>query len=483
LTLSALSRTVPSHKRNVFVQINPTPWLKDQGEPLLLPVPEFHLHLPTVNKEEEGATGGADAQAAAPWPGRYFSALFHLRALEAFRYREFRLIWYGQIFVSMGTWMDEVTRGWLIYELTNSAFHLGLVRGVQAIPFLLLSPLAGSAADRYSRKTQLVAAQAANGVVYGVTALLILTHQIRPWHVYVTAFLMAAVQTFQQPARAAMICDAVPPGGLTNAIGLNAIIFNLARSTGPALAGMLIAVFGTGGTYAVQALFFLLATCWTMQLRPVQCTAANTVGQAANGESFGRSIIEGWKFSWKNEAVRTGLLCTMLASLFIVPFMTLLPVFARDLLRVGAEGQGLLLTAMGIGALLSAVLIASAGDRLPRGMLMMGSVALYGLILLVFAASRWFGLSLLLMGIAGLCHVHSNALVQTVIQSYSPSEFRGRTMAIFNMNRVLIMAGSMFIGALSSLWGARWAVALMGAVGALAMIAMYAVLPRARHIR
>jgi predicted MFS family arabinose efflux permease len=116
-------------------------------------------------------------------------------------------------------------------------------------------------------------------------------------------------------------------------------------------------------------------------------------------------------------------------------------------------------------------------------MLMLGSVALYGFILVIFAASPWFQLSMVMMGIAGLCTVHSNALVQTVIQSYSPSELRGRTMAIFNMSRVVVMTGSILVGALSSLLGARWAVASMGAVGALTMIMIYMALPRARLIR
>jgi MFS family permease len=443
---------------------------------------EFNLSLPTIDKAEQ-ATDKTAMQSTEPQFGRLLDAFIHLRAFDALRHREYRLIWYGQIFVSLGTWMDEVTRSWLIYELTNSAVQLGLVRGVQAIPFLLLSPLAGSAADRYSRKMQLVAAQVANGLIYAATALLIFSDLIRPWHVYVTALLMAAVQTFQQPARTAMVSDAVPRNCLTNAIGLNATMFNMARSIGPALAGMLIAISGTGGTYFVQAVFFFLATVWTVQLRPAPGSSASADGSQAQEESFGRSIVEGWKFSWRNEAVRTGLLSTMIASLFIVPFTTLLPVYARDILGVGAHGQGLLLTAMGIGAMCSAMLITFAGDKLPRGMLMLGSVTLYGFILMIFAASSWFHLSLVMMGIAGLCHVHANALVQTVIQAYSPSEFRGRTIAIFNMNRVLITGGSMIIGALSSLLGARWAVASMGAVGVLAMITMNAALPRARLIR
>jgi predicted MFS family arabinose efflux permease len=138
---------------------------------------------------------------------------------------------------------------------------------------------------------------------------------------------------------------------------------------------------------------------------------------------------------------------------------------------------------MGIGALCSAVLIASAGDRLPRGMIMLGSVTLYGGILIIFAASRWFELSLAMMVIAGLCHVHSNALVQTVIQSYSPSEFRGRMTAIFTMNQVLVTVGAMLVGSLALLMGARWAVASMGTVGSLAMIVIFVTMPYARHIR
>ena len=111
------------------------------------------------------------------------------------------MLWYGQVFASLGTWMDQVTRGWLIYELTDSALQLGMVRGIQAIPFLLLSPIAGSTADRYSRKFQVVGAQFASGFLFAVTAVLIFTGLIRPWHVYVTAFLMACVQVFLQPSQ------------------------------------------------------------------------------------------------------------------------------------------------------------------------------------------------------------------------------------------------------------------------------------------
>jgi len=380
----------------------------------------------------------------------------------------------------MAFWMDQVSRGWLIYELTDSTVQLGLVRGVQAIPILLLSPIAGSAADRYSRKTQILIAQVIDGAMFGILALLIFLGEILPWHVYVTAFAMACVQTFQQPARAAIIADVVPNEGLTNAIGLNSIIFNVARSTGPALAGVLIVAVGTGGAFATQAAFYFLGTYWTLRLHAATSGAS---GRHGHNESFARSIVEGWKFSWRNLEVRTALLVVMLASLLIVPFVTLLPVFARDILDVGASGQGFLLTAMGIGALGSAMMIATFGDRMPRGLFMLGGVALYGAGVVAFAASPWFHLSIVLMVIVGFANVCSHALVQTVIQSYAPAEFRGRAIALFHMSQVVMTVGSMAIGSLAAVAGTEWAVVLMSTAGTLAMLAIHVALPQAWRIR
>ena len=159
------------------------------------------------------------------------------------------------------------------------------------------------------------------------------------------------------------------------------------------------------------------------------------------------------------------------------------PVFARDILKVGVTGQGLLLTGMGLGALCSAVLIATVGDRLPRGMIMLVGVMLYGLTIVAFALSPWFELTMGLMVFTGLFHVTSHALVQTVIQGYSPSEFRGRTIAVFQQNHVMLTVGSMLLGFMATLWGARWALALMGIAGMLSMIMIHLTLPSARHIR
>ncbi|MFM9970027.1 MAG: MFS transporter [Burkholderiales bacterium] len=404
-------------------------------------------------------------------------ALLRIRAFSTLRYREYRLLWFGQAFGTMGTLMDEVTRGWLIYELTDSVVQLGLVRGVMVIPYLFLAPLAGSAADRYSRKSQLMVAQVSNVIVYSVTAALVLTGNIEPWHVYVSAFLAATGQVFQQPARASMVSGAVPREYITNAIGFNSLMFNVSRAAGPALAGALIVVSGTGGAIAVQALFLIIAVGFTIPLRP-----APHPPRTAQSESFFASILEGWKFSWDNQAVRAALACVMLTSFFIVPFTTMLPVFARDLLQVGAQGQGLLLTGMGVGAFFSAALVASAGHRLRRGLMMLVGGVCYGLSVLLFAASPWYALSLFAMFAAGLSHVYCNVIVNTIVQSYSPAEFRGRSMAIFGMHQAVITVGAMAYGFLSTVEGVRWSVATMAVLGVLSVIALNRAMPEAKNI-
>jgi MFS family permease len=451
---------------------------------LTLGPPEKFLSSIPTDKDSTGDSVESDGSPSSTHASaRFWDRLFQHPAAQVLRYRDFRLLWFGHVFGSMAFWMDQVTRGWLIYELTNSTVQLGMIRGVQAIPILLLSPIAGSVADRYSRRMQILITQFADGVMFGVLALLIISGTIEPWHVYATAFGMAVVQTFHQPARAAIIADVVPRTHLTNAIGLGSMVFNVARSLGPALAGVLITVFGTGGAYAAQAFFFVLATFWTWQLSGAEPGAAQSRAHASQHASLGSSIVEGWRFSWQNETVRSALLITMLAALFIVPFTALLPVFARDILRVGASGQGLLLTAMGVGALGSAVMITGFGDRMPRGKIMLGGVALYGLGAAAFAISPWFHLSMFFMIVIGLANVCSHALVQTVLQTYSPPEFRGRTIALFHMSQVVMTVGSMMLGSLAAILGAQWSVALMATVGALAMLGVHFALPRVWHIR
>ena len=410
----------------------------------------------------------------------FFTALSNKRAFKALQYRNFRLISGCQLFGNLGTWMDELSRGWLIYQLTDSVIQLGLARGIQFIPLLLFSPFAGSAVDRYSRKTLLWVSQAATGLVFAVLAVLIFMGKIAPWHVYVAAVVAGIMQVIQHPARTSLVSATVPLEYLTNAIGLTSLIYNAARLLGPVIAGALIAASGTGSAFAVQAAFLFLATVWAFKLSALPKREGL---EQARREPYIESIVKGWKFAWHNEPVRAGILCTTITSMLIFPFVTLLPVFARDLLHVGASGQGMLLAAMGVGALISAGIITMSGHRMERGKVMLDSAWIYGLVIMVFGFSPWYWLSLVVMVVAGICHVHANALVHTVVQSYSTEEYRGRTMALFNMSQNLVTAGSMLIGVLAAAIGPQGAVGAMGLAGAVAVGALMWWMPHARQIK
>jgi len=399
--------------------------------------------------------------------------------LEPLRYRDFRLLWFGQGGSGIGYWMDQVARGWLMYELTDSALQLGLVTAIRAIPLFLLSPVAGVWADRYRRKRLLVASQTVNVAFFGALAILIFGGSVQPWHVYLAALGTAIAQVFEGPARQAMLPETVPATHLTNAIGLNSIVFNSSRTVGPAVAGMLISAVGSGGSYSAQALIYALCVFWTLQIGEAGASAQRHPGRRASVLS---STLEGWRFIAGNETVRASMMITATTALLAVPFITLLPIFAKDVLDVGATGQGLFLAAMGVGALLSAVLLATVGDRLFRGPLMLGGAVLYGVSLLGFAGSPWFVISLVLLTAAGLANVACNALVQSVVQAATPSALRGRVMAVFLQRELLTTLGGLLAGALAALLSAPAAVALMAGACLALSVGIALVIPAIREI-
>jgi predicted MFS family arabinose efflux permease len=280
-----------------------------------------------------------------------------------------------------------------------------------------------------------------------------------------------------------MVPESVDPARLTNAVGLNSIAFNVSRSVGPAVAGGLIALLGAGTSFLVQALLGALTVLWTIQLHLPNRAPASSSGRAASHRSFFASTVEGWRYMALHETIRVALLVAMMAQFFGMSFTTLLPVFARDVLGVGAAGQGFLLTAQGMGALCSAFLVAAMGDSLPRGKLMIAGVTVYGLLEFTFSTSHWFPVSVVLMALIGICHVSANALTQSVIQSNAAPVMRGRVMGAWQQVQVCMVTGGLLAGAATSIWGAPLTVAAMGTACALGAITIFLAIPHVRTIR
>ncbi|MGE3857003.1 MAG: MFS transporter [Dehalococcoidia bacterium] len=389
-----------------------------------------------------------------------------ISTFESLGIRDYRLLWLGQVSTSMGQWMDQTTRGWLIYQLTGSGLHLGFAMASRGLPLLLFGIIAGAFADRSGRRLQLVTAQVVNAVLNAILALLVITGLVEEWHVYVTAFLAGTVQAFQQPARQTLISDLVPENRLLNALALNSAALNASRMVGPALAGVLITMTGVGGSYMTQAVMYLVATVWTLQIH----FPANLAPTRADGSRerlpFMQSIGEGLAFAGHEPNVRAQLLLGLGPLTFAMSYMALMPLIAIEVLGGDAILQGALLSVIGAGALAGALTVASMRRDHAYGLsVVVAAVAFCGSVF-AFGSSHWVWVSLVLGFFLGLMSVTYTTQNQTLLQVLTPRELRGRVMSIYLLDRGLVPLGAIVAGTLASSFGGQ------DAVRALALIAL-----------
>jgi len=403
--------------------------------------------------------------------------LQNVSTFESLRLRDYRLLWMGQLSVSSGQWMDQIARSWLIYQLTGSSIQLGLVGAVRGIPLLLFGVLAGVVADRYGRKAQLVIAQVVNSIINVVLAVLILTNQIQPWHIYVTGFLAGTVQAFQQPARQALVNDLVGEKYLLNAISLNSAAVSLSRSLGPAVGGLLIQGFGVDVAYFVQAALYLLASVWTVQIRIPTAASSMYKSSASSGQSLLDSAREGIAYIIAHKMILALMVLGLVPIVLGQPYTSLMPIFAIDILHGNASTQGLLLMMSGIGATLGALAIASFGRRQGNGRLLIAGAAGFGLALVLFSRSPILAMAMTGTFLAGLFNSGYTAQNQTMLQMLTPAELRGRVLGVYFLDRGFMPLGSLLAGLLASLLGGPWAVTLMGGSCFLLAIGVAVVIP------
>jgi MFS family permease len=366
--------------------------------------------------------------------------------LRALRHRNYRLFFVGQLISLIGTWMQNVALGWLVLRLTNSPALLGLVAAASSLPVLLLSLSAGAVADRISRHRLLVITQVAATVLALVLALLTLFGVIQVWEVLLLSLLGGVVNAFDAPARQAFTVEMVDREDLLNAIALNSSIFNGARTIGPAVAGVVVALIGEGPAFMLNALSFgaVIAGLLMMRLPPFTPPPARRGG----------ALREGIRYILGEERVSALLLQAGALSFFGFVYIPLLPIFARDVLQVGASGLGWLSASSGIGALIAALMLASAGESTRRGRLLILSALAYGPLMIAFSLSRFMPLSMLILCLCGWSGVTSIALTNTLIQSIVPDSLRGRVMSVFTL---LMMGtspmGGMFAGLIAQALG------------------------------
>ncbi|HLH22546.1 MAG TPA: MFS transporter [Chloroflexota bacterium] len=416
----------------------------------------------------------AAVRLSAPPIGRLALGFTLPDSLRSLRHRNYRLLFIGNLVSNTGDWMDQIAFNWLVYLLTDSAIYLGLVNLARWLPILIFTLVGGVVADRWERRRLMFTTQAIAMVLALTLAVLDVTGLIQIWMVLAIAAGRGIMMSFNQPAKQGLVSDLVPPQDLRNAIGLNSTQFNLTRIIGPAIGGLLIATVGIAGAFFLNAVSFI-AVLWSL-------AAMDIPPRRAVGNRSVLDDIKGGVNYVRTQPVLQGLLVLALLPVGLgLPYMTMLTVFARDVLRVGGSGLGLLTACSSLGAVGGALYVAAA-TNVRRGWLMLAAIVMFGLALFGFALSSWVWFSALMLLIVGISQQVYMTTNNTVVQEIVDEEYRGRVLSIVFLNRSMIPLGTMLAGFGTAAFGVQPTMAAMAAALVLTGLLAARLSPAAREV-
>jgi predicted MFS family arabinose efflux permease len=369
------------------------------------------------------------------------SSLTINRVFKAFQYRDFRLMWIGACMSSIGTWMQIVAQGWLIYRLSHSAFLLALDQFLGGIPIFLFSLIGGVVADRAERRKILLGSQYVQMACAAILTVLIVAGRIHVWHMLALSFVSGLAQAFGGPAYSALIPSLVSREDMPNAIALNSIQFNTAVTIGPALAGQALAKLGEQWCFGLNALSFLAP------IVSLSIITARYLPEKTNDSIFG-SLKQGIKFVRKQGSMEALILLAFCMTALSMPMRTYIPVFVKDIFHRGPETFGNLLSAMGIGSIIGSLTVASMGNIPNKGRVALVTLISLGAGITGFSISKALPLSYAMLVIVGASMMMVFATVTSLVQLIATNEMRGRVMSVYNC----AFRGGMPMGNLLSGW-------------------------------
>lgn len=394
--------------------------------------------------------------------------------LRSLRHRNFQLFFSGQLISLIGTWMDNVAEGWLVYRLTQSSLLLGVATFAGQIPVFLLAPVGGMIADRWDRRKIVIGTQTVSMILAGILAGLTLARIVTVTEVIVLAALMGAVNAVDIPTRQAFLVEMVGRDDLMNAIALNSSMFNAARVVGPSIAGVLVAWKGEGWCFALNSVSYIAVIAGLIAMTVERRATVNVPSSLDH-------IAEGFRFAQQTGPIRAILLLIALVSLVATPYAVLMPIFAARVLHGNARTLGVLMAAAGTGAVCGALLLAARSGVRGLGRWVALACAGFGISLIFFSFSRSYPLSVALLVPVGFCAMVQFASSNTLIQAMVPDRLRGRIMSIYSMMFMgMVPLGSLLSGAVADHIGASWTVASGGLLGIIGAIIFGRQLPKLR---
>jgi MFS family permease len=390
-----------------------------------------------------------DAVKVAPPPEDEPFQTTRIGTFHSLQFRDFRYLWQGQIGASASQWMEQIARPLLILELTNSAFLVGLIAATRMVPMLLMGLWAGVLADRMDKKRILQVCQSITFTTHAATAALILMGTIEPWMVFVGAFVTGSAQAFNQPARSSLVPRLVPRDSMANAIALNSAAFNIMRTGGPSIAGLVLFATDFGELYAMQALVYIWVIWSTSHIQ------VRTNPERRERPSMLTDLFEGFGVVKKDRIILYIMLLSLALFVFGMPFQSVfVPLIAVDSLEMSRSVAGLLVSLVGAGALIGSLVVATIGDSVRRrGLLMIGMIIAFCLALLVFARAESLFLIAPALMTCGAMQVSFMALNNAFVLGRTAPELHGRVMSLFSLDRGLVPLGATLGGFLAATLG------------------------------
>ncbi len=393
-----------------------------------------------MNVNDENPADTATQTAAAVKDGVPTHAAGWRKMFSAFRHRNYRLFFSGQLVSLIGNWVNSTAEGWLVYQLTGSTALLGVVAAASTGPMLFLSTWGGWIADRHPKRTVLVIAQVVSMVLSLLLAFLTWRGLIQPWQIIAIAGIGGVVMAFEMPARQAFVIEMTSREDLPNAIALNSSMINGARIIGPAIAGVVMAKFGVALCYFIDGVSFIAVIFGLLALRLPKHVRKEHTGSKLD------HALGGLRYVWNNPRIFTILALFAVVGIFGWSYSVLMPAFARDVLGLGEQAYGALLTASGTGALAGALCVTAASEKFTPRMLAIGGVWIFSAMIILFALNRNFYAALPLLAGAGFGMMLFMATSNSALQTSVPDDMRGRVMGVW----ALIFGGMMPFGSLIS---------------------------------
>jgi predicted MFS family arabinose efflux permease len=387
--------------------------------------------------------------------------------LRALSHRDFRLFWSGQLVSLIGTWMQSVAQSWLVLQLSGSPLKLGLIGTFQFAPVLMFSVVAGAIADRLPKRRLILATQSALALQAFTITALVWTGHVRYWHVALLALLLGCANVIDMPTRQAFVVEMVGRADLVNAVALNSAAFNGARIVGPAIAGLLIGRFGVAPAFLLNGVSFLVVIGALLMVH------AGGTPRPRTGTTVGQEVLEGLRYALRTRRIALALGLVLVVSLCVFNFTIFVPLVARNVLGLDAAGFGFLMAALGVGAVMGALALATLGGRHTplRTILVAGVLSCLALVALAAAAD--FHVAVVLLFLIGFFSIVFMASCNTTLQLSTPDELRGRVMSLYTlMFGGAFPLGAFMIGAIAEALGVPTALVVAGSAGLVGIAAV-----------